>query len=91
VYPTPAHGSGHFVNKTMLIFPVLRLLWANFFDSRLLLVRSWSVHVGVKSTKYKIQDFALRKDIRQHTAVDQEISSQSSFKKLFLETECFWC
>jgi hypothetical protein len=62
---------------------VLHLLWADFFDLQLPSVRSWNVHVGVKSTKYKLQYFALPEDFRRHTRVDQEISSKKFFQEPF--------
>ncbi len=46
-----------------------------------------SAHVGVKSSTFKIQDFALRKNVKQCVGLDPKISTlKSSFKQLFLET-----
>jgi hypothetical protein len=79
----PANGSGYFDIKTTLTFQALRLLWANFFDSQLPLVRSWNVHPGVKFTKNKVQNFALREDIGLRVRLDQEISTQEFFQEAF--------
>ena len=79
----PANGSRHFDIKTTLSFCAFCLLQVNFFNSQLSLVQSWNAHVGVKSTKNKVQNFALREDIGRRIKVDQEISSQEFFREVY--------